>query len=56
MLDLDAAGELLAATDRDLSALRGMEDTTVFAEEIAGFHAQFHISANANVSSRNGRR
>ena len=27
MLDLDAARELLAAADRDLSALRGMEDT-----------------------------
>ena len=40
MLDLDAARELLAAADRDLSALRGMEDTTVFADEIAGFHAQ----------------
>ena len=40
MLDLDAAGELLTAADRDLSALRGMEDTTVFADEIAGFHAQ----------------
>ncbi len=40
MLEIDDARELLAAADRDLSALRGMEDTTVFADEIAGFHAQ----------------
>ena len=40
MLDLDDARELMAAADRDLSALRGMADTTVFADEIAGFHAQ----------------
>ena len=40
MLDLDDARELMAAANRDLSALRGMADTTVFADEIAGFHAQ----------------
>lgn len=40
MLDLDAARELIVAANRDLSALGGMADTTIFADEIAGFHAQ----------------
>ena len=31
---------LLAAAERDLTALRGMEDATVFADEIFGFHVQ----------------
>ena len=40
MIALDEARTLMAAGDRDLSALRGMEDTSVFADEIVGFHAQ----------------
>lgn len=40
MIDLEEARMLLAAADRDLSALRGMTDPLVFADEIAGFHAQ----------------
>ena len=40
MADLEEALVLLAAADRDLSALRGMADPLVFAAEIAGFHAQ----------------
>ena len=40
MIDLEEAHKLLAAADRDLSALRGMADPSVFADEIAGFHAQ----------------
>ena len=40
MIDLEEARKLLAAADRDLSALRGMADPSVFADEIAGFHAQ----------------
>lgn len=40
MIDLEEARALLAAADRDLSALRGMADPLVFADEIAGFHAQ----------------
>ena len=40
MIDLEEARVLLAAADRDLSALRGMADPLVFADEIAGFHAQ----------------
>ena len=40
MIDLEEALVLLAAADRDLSALRGMADPLVFADEIAGFHAQ----------------
>ena len=40
MIDLEEARELLVAADRDLSALRGMADPLVFADEIAGFHAQ----------------
>ena len=40
MSGLDDARVLLGAAERDLRALRGMEDTVVFADEIAGFHAQ----------------
>ena len=40
MSDLDKARTLLEAAERDLRALRGMSDPTVFADEIAGFHAQ----------------
>ncbi len=56
MLDLDDARELLAAADRDLSALRGMEDTTVFADEIAGFHAQQAVQRLENLRTRVYRR
>ncbi|MCY3772036.1 MAG: HEPN domain-containing protein, partial [Gemmatimonadetes bacterium] len=31
---------LLAAAERDFHALRGMQDITVFADEIFGFHVQ----------------
>ena len=40
MSELDEAHILMDAGDRDLSALRGMEDTSVFADEIVGFHVQ----------------
>ncbi len=40
MIDLDSARRLLNAADRDMSALGGMLDTSVFADEIFGFHAQ----------------
>ena len=40
MSELDEARTLMDAGDRDLSALRGMEDTSVFADEIVGFHVQ----------------
>ncbi len=38
--DLEQARELVGAAERDISALRGMGDTTVFADEIFGFHSQ----------------
>ena len=40
MSDLKQARVLLTAAERDISALRGMADTAVFADEIFGFHAQ----------------
>lgn len=40
MSDLKQARALLEAAERDHSALRGMGDTTVFADEIFGFHAE----------------
>ena len=40
MSDLDRARTLMGAAERDLRALRGMSDETVFTDEIAGFHAQ----------------
>ena len=40
MNDLDDTRALMGAAERDLRALRGMEDAVVFADEIAGFHAQ----------------
>ena len=40
MSDLKQARVLVAAAERDLSALRGMGDAAVFADEIFGFHAQ----------------
>ena len=40
MSDLERSRVLLAAAGRDLRALRGMSDTGVFEDEIAGFHAQ----------------
>ena len=40
MIDLEEARKLLVVADHDLSALRGMADPLVFADEIAGFHAQ----------------
>ena len=40
MSGLDDAHALLGAAERDLRALRGMDDPAVFADEIAGFHAQ----------------
>ena len=40
MSDLDDARTLLKVAERDLRALRGMDDPAVFADEIAGFHAQ----------------
>ena len=40
MTDLEQARELLEAARRDLSALRGMGDAEIFADEIFGFHVQ----------------
>ena len=40
MSDLEHARELADAAERDISALRGMGNATVFADEIFGFHAQ----------------
>ena len=40
MSDPRQARELLEAAERDLSALRGMTDADIFADEIFGFHAQ----------------
>ena len=40
MSDLKQARALLEAAERDVSALRGMGDVAVFADEIFGFHAQ----------------
>ena len=40
MSDLKQARVLLMSAERDISALRGMADAAVFADEIFGFHAQ----------------
>ncbi len=40
MKDLEQARELTDAAERDLSALHGMGDANVFADEIFGFHVQ----------------
>lgn len=40
MSDDKQARELLRAAGRDISALRGMNDPDVFANEIFGFHTQ----------------
>ena len=40
MSDLEQARILLAAAERDSTALHGMGDSAVFADEIFGFHAQ----------------
>ena len=40
MSDLKQARVLLTSAERDISALRGMADAAVFADEIFGFHAQ----------------
>ena len=40
MSDLEQARELAGAAERDISALRGMDDAAVFADEIFGFHVQ----------------
>ena len=40
MSDLKQARVLLTAAERDISALHGMADADVFADEIFGFHVQ----------------
>ena len=40
MNDREHARELAGAAERDISALRGMDDATVFADEIFGLHGQ----------------
>lgn len=40
MSDLEQARELVGAAERGISALRGMGDAAVFADEIFGFHVQ----------------
>ena len=39
MNDIDLARLMQTKAKQDLSALRGMMDKTIFAEEIFGFHA-----------------
>ena len=40
MSDVKQASALVEAARRDFSALSGMDDTEVFADEIFGFHVQ----------------
>lgn len=40
MSGIKEARALLGAAERDLRALKGMTDTTIFDDEIVGFHAQ----------------
>lgn len=40
MSDLRQARVLVKAAKRDITALRGMSDVNIFADEIFGFHAQ----------------
>jgi HEPN domain-containing protein len=40
MTDIDHARRLLVMAGKDLSALRAMDDTDTFPDEIFGFHAQ----------------
>ena len=40
MSDREQARELASAAERDISALRGMGDADVFADQIFGFHVQ----------------
>ena len=40
MSDLEQARELAGAAERDISALHGMGDSAIFADEIFGFHVQ----------------
>ncbi len=40
MTDIKQADAMLRMAQRDLTALRGMQDATVFADEIFGFHVQ----------------
>ena len=40
MSDGKCASKLLLAAERDFTALRGMTDTAVFADEVFGFHVQ----------------
>ena len=40
MSDLEHAQDLAGAPERDVTALRGMGDAAVFADEIFGFHVQ----------------
>lgn len=43
MVDIKQADAFLQVARRDLTALRGMSDDSVFADEIFGFHAQQSI-------------
>lgn len=40
MSDRDHARMLLEMAEKDLKALRGMDDTEIFADEVFGFHTQ----------------
>jgi HEPN domain-containing protein len=40
MTDIKQADAMMRMAQRDMAALRGMQDATVFADEIFGFHAQ----------------
>ena len=40
MSDVKCARALMEAANRDIEALRGMADASVFADEIFGFHVQ----------------
>ncbi|MYH59758.1 MAG: HEPN domain-containing protein [Boseongicola sp. SB0675_bin_26] len=40
MIDSEQARDLADAAERDISALRGMGEATIFADKIFGFHVQ----------------
>ena len=52
MSDLKQARVLLMSAEQDISALRGMADAAVFADEIFGFHAQQAAENYSRLGSR----
>ena len=49
MSDIDDARLMQTKAKQDLSALCGMMDKTIFAEEIFGFHAQQAVEKSLKV-------